>query len=162
MPLNMEGIMATAKANIGNGSKLINGDAIAAQAQQELVSCMNTAIASSLFGNEMSAVGSASAGGVSKLSDTTYEIGVSISPQFRPSLFPERYGGVDDMAALFNNGYAAGRQVVKYDSDGNFVGASRQYRLPSLFVQTGLAMFQVSGGSDYQVISVQPSGRFGG
>lgn len=100
----MSGILSTVKANIGDGSRFLNGDAIAAQAQQDLVNCMNAAISGSLMGNEMSAVGSAVAGGISKLSNTEYQIGVSIPAQFRPSLMPEIYGGVDDMAALFNNG----------------------------------------------------------
>jgi len=159
----MAGIMAEVHSKIGDGSSLIgaDGDAIAAQAANHLASCVNDAISNALFGNEMAAVGFATPGGVTKCGNGIYEIGVNIPAQFRPSLMPEIYGGVDDMAALFNNGYVANQLTVYYPNT-NEVKKSRPARLPAQFVQTGLAVFQVSGGGDYQVISVQPSGRFGG
>ncbi len=163
MPLNMAGIMAEVQANIGDGTDLLgaDADAIAEMAAGELANCMNNAIAGCLMGNEMWAVGVATSSGASKMGGGRYKIGVNIPAQFRPSLLPERYGGVDDMAALFNNGYAAGHKVVKYEN-GKIVGASRQFRLPAQFAQKGVQMFAGSGGGAYTVVSTQVSGRFGG
>ena len=160
MPLNVAGIMAEVQANIGDGSEFVGagGDAIAALAASELANCMNNAIAGSLTGNEMYAVGVASSAGVSKLGGGMYEIGVNIPAQFRPSLMPDVYGGVSDMAALFNNGYSAHPLTVIY-ADGS-MRSSRPFRSPAQFVQTGLQMFAGSGGGAYTVVSTQPSGRF--
>lgn len=160
MPLNIAGIMAEVQANIGDGSELVgaDGDAIAALAASELANCMNNAIAGSLTGNEMYAVGVASSGGYSKIGGGMYEVGVNIPAQFRPSLLPDIYGGVSDMAALFNNGYSA-HPLTVIDVSGN-IRSSRPYRSPAQFVQTGLAMFAGQGGGAYTVVSTQPSGRF--
>ena len=159
----MEGIMATVKANIGDGSDLLgaDADAIAAMAAGELANCINSAIASSLSGNEIRAVGVASSGGVSKLGKGMYEVSANLPAQFRPSLMPEIYGGVDDMAALFNNGYSAHQLTVYYPKTGE-VRKSRPFRSPAQFIQTGLQMFAGSGGGAYTVVSTQASGRFGG
>ena len=163
MPLNVAGIMAMVKANIGDGSDFLGAeaDAIAEMAAGELANCINAAIAGSLTGNEMWAVGVATSGGYSKLGKGNYEVSVNLPPQFRPSLMPEIYGGVDDMAALFNNGYSAHPLTVYYPNTGE-VRKSRPFRSPAQFIQTGLQMFAGSGGGAYTVVSTQPSGRFVG
>lgn len=164
MPVNVGSITAKFNAAISSAgfksraAGKIDGSAIAAQAGAELASAINSAMGS-LSGAEQSAVGSASAGGVSDLGNGIYEVGITIPAQSRPSLIPEKYGGATDMAALFNNGYSAGRQVVVFDSSGNFVGASRQFRFPAHFVQNGVAAFG-GGGGNYEVISINISGRF--
>lgn len=160
MAFNMAGVLAQINAKIGDGSSFVDGDAIAAQAASDLADCVSVAIYESLIGNEMSAVGAASPGGVSNLGGGMYEIGVNIPAQFRYSLLPDIYGGVNDMAALFNNGYSA-HPLTVYDINGN-VRSSRPFRSPAHFVQRGLQMFAGRGGGDYTVVSTQASGRFGG
>lgn len=163
MPLNIAGLMAIAKDVVGDGSEYLgaDADAIAALAASELANCVNSAIAGSLTGNEMWAVGVATPTAPSKLGGGMYEIGVNVPAQFRPSLMPEIYGGVSDMAALFNNGYSAHPLTVYYPGTGE-IKRSRPFRSPAQFVQTGLQMFAGHGGGAYTVISTQPSGRFSG
>ena len=163
MPVNVGSITAKFNAAIGSAgfkSKCagkINGAAIAAQAGADLASAINSAMNGSLSAAELGAVGSASSGGVSDLGNGIYQVGITIPTQFRPSLLPDIYGGVSDMAALFNNGYSA-HPLTVIDVSGK-IRKSRPFRAPAYFVQNGVAAFG-GGSGDYEVISIDISGRF--
>lgn len=117
----------------------------ASQAGSQLASCIESAIsASGLSGGAVAAVGSVSASGASKTGDTSFEVTISIDQQSRPSLAPEKYGGVDNMAVLLNNGYAAGGRVYG-EWHGSYIG-SRVSLGGAHFVQQGVANFEGSYG----------------
>ena len=135
----------------------VDGTSIAKQAGSELAKCINDAAARSLSGAQLAAVGSASAGGVTNLGDGNYSVDINMPANFRPSLAPDRYGGVNDMAALFNNGYSASKKVFGM-WHGHFTG-SRQSFAGAHFVQDGVKTFG-DGGSDYDVVSIDIDSRF--
>ena len=50
-----------------------------------------------------------------KVSDNIYTVEISFTGDLtRPSLAPKKYGGIDNVAALLNNGYDANRSVHGY------------------------------------------------
>ena len=131
--------------------------AIANTAGQTLAQCINSAMGA-LNGGQLAAVGEATASGATKVGEDTYSIGIDISQQFRPSLVPQKYGGVDDMAALFNNGWSASNEVIGF-WHGRLTRSRTSF--PGVhFVQNGIAAFMGSGGGDYTIVSCTPSGRF--
>lgn len=78
----------------------------------------------------------------------------------RPSLCPERYGGVHNIVALFNNGYEASASVYgKWEGHGDVEGGSafiksRPQRGGLGFMQSAVADFNGKYGSKYNVIAV--------
>ncbi len=62
----------------------------------------------------------------------------------RPSLVPDLYDGIDNIVALFNNGYVASDRVYGYWSSytyGTRKVASRQYRQGAAFIQSAVESF---------------------
>lgn len=127
-----------------------NGKAIAYNLANELVNNINS--------NSPDSIPSAPASfdGVSDLGDNKYKLGVRINYEFRPSLVPERYGGVTDMFALFNNGYVANSYVY-----GMWHGSSIRSlvsRFPSHFIQDSVD--ELSDGDSYKIVDKKISNRF--
>lgn len=163
--INMDSIASKLHAWIGsNDSKMKAAGReealkIASEATSLLVDCMNNAITGSgLDGGALAAVGDVSSTSPVEISDGKFESTVSISSNFRPSLDPDRYGGVNDMAALFNNGYSAGGRVFGM-WHGEYVG-SRISRPPLHFVQHGVDIFNAFYGGTYNATATMVSGRF--
>lgn len=127
-----------------------NGKAIAYNLANELVNNINSNSPSSIPSSP------ASFNGVSDLGDNKYKLGVRIDYEFRPSLIPERYGGVTDMFALFNNGYSASNRVYGM-WHGEHIG-SLTSREPLHFIQD--AVDGLSGGDGYEIIDKHISDRF--
>ena len=133
---------------------------IANEAGQQLVACMREAIsASGLNGSAIAAIGDVSSTGAVEVSDGRFEVDVSIDAQHRPSLDPSRYGGIDDMAALFNNGYSTGGKRVRGMWHGNMIW-SRPERPATFFVQQGVDHFNSAYGGQYNATAEIVTDRF--
>lgn len=86
----------------------------------------------------------------------------------RPSLCPERYGGVSDIVAIFNNGYEANASVYGHWAnheqtmrtsagkirDGSAFVKSRPQREGLGFMQSAVAEFNATCGGKYNVFAV--------
>ena len=127
-----------------------NGRAIAYSLANELVDSINSNSPSSISSSP------ASFNGVTDLGDNKYKLGVSIDYVYRPSLVPERYGGITDIFALFNNGYSASNRVYGM-WHGEHIG-SLTSREPLHFIQD--AVDGLSGGDGYEIIDKHISDRF--
>lgn len=132
---------------------------IANEAGGVLVRCINNAISSSgLSGGAIAAIGDVSSTSAVEAAPGKYEVEVSIGTQSRPSLAPVEYGGVRDMAALFNNGYSAGGRVFGY-WHGSWIG-SLTFRDGAHFVEIGVNDFNAGYGSQYNAVATITSDRF--
>lgn len=161
---NFNAIFSELQRCVGSSAfKSDNKNAIASVSREQaekaldlLVGCINDQI--SVSGSAMAAIGSASGSGVSQSGDVTQFVGtVDIPQNYRPSLRPDIYGGVDDMAKLFNDGYSAGGTVV-----GEWHGmmiSSLQHREGLDFVNKGVDAFNSSYGGEYNA-HAEVSGRF--
>lgn len=139
------------------------GRAIAERAGDAMVGCVNNAIASSgLTGGAIAAIGNVSKDSVAETGRTgdtiQFEVGVSVDQQSRPSLDPGKYGGVMDMAALFNNGYIAGG-VVRGEWHGMIID-SLTHRPPTYFAEEAVDMFNSMYGAAYNATAELTSDRF--
>lgn len=79
----------------------------------------------------------------------------------RPSLYPEKYSGVDNIVAIFNNGYTAGNSVYGKWHDKKI--RSLDKRQGSFFMQKAVDAFMAAYG-DYDVsvdINSDYSGAWG-
>lgn len=166
MSVNMGAVMAELERAIStpNFISSISSSAMmkARQATDLLAGCINSSI--SVSGSAVAAIGTASASettqesGVPPLGGTiNYSGSVDMPQNYRPSLDPGKYGGVDDMAALFDKGYDAGGQVI-----GEWHGviiSSLQHRQALHFVQAGVDAFNSSYGAPYNA-HAETSGRF--
>lgn len=93
-----------------------------------------------------------------KMSNGEYIILGYIDQNARTSLVPERYEGIDDMAALFNKGYTAGHQVFGI-WHGQRVG-SRVARQGLHFVEQTISDFNGNYGSEYNAFArLTPEGK---
>lgn len=131
----------------------------AEEATQLLADCINRAIASSgMSGGAVAAVGTAVSGGVTPVGDgSSYRGTVLLPGQSRPSLYPEKYGAVIDMALLLNNGYSARDKVF-----GIWHGEpvkSLQFRTGAHFVPNGVREFNAGYGAAYNA-HAEVSGGF--
>lgn len=81
---------------------------------------------------------------------TGYTVSISIGGgTSRPSLYPVKYGGVDNIVALMNNGYSTSHDVWG-EWHGNFIYGRRSR--PALgFMQQAVAAFNAQYGSKYNV-----------
>lgn len=133
---------------------------IVSEAGESLANSISQAIVSNLnSGGAVAAVGSVSVESPRKIGYGEYSIGVNIEQQFRPSLVPEKYGGVDDMAALFNNGYVAANPVF-----GIWHGRptrSVTIRVGAGFVGKGVYNYLTTHtGDKYKILDIDISDRF--
>lgn len=146
------------------------GNEIAAKARKQaeeagnaMVSCVDQAISSSgLTGGAIAAIGDASVDSISesaRFADSIkFKVGVSIGQQSRPSLDPGKYGSVNDMAALFNNGYSAGGTVRGVWH--GMVITSLPFRPPTYFAQHAVDAFNSQYGAAYNATAELTSDRF--
>lgn len=91
----------------------------------------------------------------------TYYVDVFINGDLsRPSLAPEHYDGIDNIAALLNNGYTASHRVYGV-WEGHSIGDERIASLTSRggahFVQQAVRDFMSNYASEYGVINIQVS-----
>lgn len=132
---------------------------IAEEAANKLEDCINSSVSSSgLSGMAVAAVGQASVASISDMGDGIhYDASIDLPANSRPSLVPEKYGGINDMAVLFNAGYDAGGTVT-----GEWHGiivTSLPHRPALHFVQSGVDDFNGNYGSAYNA-HAEVSGRF--
>lgn len=94
----------------------------------------------------------------SKVGKNRYTIGISFSGDLhRDSLVPKLYDGVDNIAALLNNGYSAGRRVYgiwKGHNDDKRMGSLTD-RAPSEFVDYAVRNFMATCAKKYGVINIE-------
>lgn len=89
-----------------------------------------------------------SIGSLRNIGSGQYQIDLSFQGSFtRPSLVPSKYGYVDNIVALFNNGYYA-RDVVWVKHFGVSIG-SRQERVGLHFVNRAVDTFNSTCGAQY-------------
>ena len=146
---------------MGNVSNIARSK-YAEPAGDALVNCIENAISSSgLSGGAIAAIGSVHKDSVTETGTVpgqrvSFEVGVSIDQQSRPSLIPVE--GVSDMASLLDRGYSA-RIRVYGEWHGAYIG-SLQHRSPTHFVQNGVSNFNASYGSAYGAHAEVTSDRF--
>lgn len=89
-------------------------------------------------------------------------ISMSSDPS-RPSMYPEKYSGINNIVAIFNNGYDAGNVVYgkpeveiegQLSIDGFFYTKSKQHRDGLGFMQSAVAEFNAKCGGKYNVTAV--------
>ena len=76
----------------------------------------------------------------------------------RDSLQPDKYGGIDNIVALLNNGYTAGGTVF-----GKWHGVdiySLRQRSGSGFIQNAVRQFMDRYASEYNIIDIEISGEY--
>lgn len=166
MSVNMGAVMAELQRALSSPSITNSVNAVAKTKAEEatelLANCINDAV--SVSGGALAAIGTASASETSQTFGVpatggviTFTGTVEIPQNFRPSLEPGVYGGIDDMAALFDKGYDAGGTVI-----GEWHGVvieSLQHRPALHFVQNGVDTFNSSYGASYNA-QAETSGRF--
>ena len=88
------------------------------------------------------------------LKDGMYSIGISFSGDLsRPSLNPDKYDGIQNLAALLNNGYATRRPV-----HGTWHGEDKwglMKRQGANFIGSAVANFKSNYSSKYKIISIE-------
>ena len=154
--------------NVGKSGAVLKEATVASEAEalskateagEQLAQCVINAISSSgMNGGAIAAVGDVASTGATKVGEGVYQVGVTIGSEFRPSLVPEKYGGINDMAALLNNGYHAGNYVVG-EWHGNII-RSLTDREGAHFVQAGASDFMGSYGGPGHIVSLTISDRF--
>lgn len=156
--INIDGIVSGISAmSEAEAEKIAAG--IANAAAPLLAQCIQNAISSSgLSGGAIGAIGAVSAGGAENVGKFTYKVTASVDQQTRPSLDIDRYGGVTDMALLFDKGYSAGGRVFG-EWNGRYIG-SLVSRPATNFVERGVDEFKGSVPANCEVISTD-LGRFG-
>ena len=167
MSINIASI--TAKLNTYTGSSAFKQKAggvseekaliIATDAGEQLAACITDAIGSTLNEGAAAAVGGVYSNFAYKSGENQYTVEINIDQNFRPSLCPEEYSGIDDMAAMLNEGYAASNYVY---------GIWHGRRIKSLitrkganFVWKGISNFYSTHTGNYEIIDIDvDEGRF--
>lgn len=78
----------------------------------------------------------------------------------RESILPERYDGIDNIAALLNNGYSARDSIYGFWTNHHGKTAkiiSLEYRRGAHFVEQAIADFMGNYATEYNVLSITPS-----
>lgn len=89
-----------------------------------------------------------------KIGNDTYAVEVYFSDDLsRPSLYPEQYSGINNIAALLNNGYEA-RDYVYGEWHGERI-RSRKSLGGMHFMQSAKRNFEGNYGSEYNVVDVE-------
>lgn len=98
-------------------------------------------------------------GSPQKVGTNKYQIEVWFSNNLhRESLVPDRYGGIDNIVALFNNGYSAGNTVY-----GIWHGkeiASLTERTGIHFIESAVRNYMANYASEYGVIDIEIDGVY--
>lgn len=146
--------IASGRATTPSGQKLVNAD-VAYDLAQKLIGCIMARIPSSISSSisGMSCDGPKLVnGGKSFQCDLSF-----IGDLSRMSLRPDIYGGIDNIVALFNNGYEAGG-IVRGFWHGKRV-KSVPSRSPMQFMQDAVGDFNSIYGKQYNV-QVTLSGNY--
>lgn len=137
------------------------------EASQEMLAILKKHAASAgLPASVMEHVESFAASAPSVNDDGSGSVAINMtSDPSRPSLCPERYGGVDNIVAIFNNGYEASNYVYGNwanheqtgkvskgrTQEGSAYVRSRKQRDGLGFMQSAVAEFNASCGAKYNV-----------
>lgn len=173
--INMESILAKAKACTNTSQfqqkvqqktdALIREGGVAQTSSGRMVTISGMQMAAAKFievlQNEIASSGIAIADAISltrsdpyKVGTNKYQIQVSFTGDLhRDSLVPEKYGGVDNIIALFNNGYSAGNTVY-----GIWHGeqiASLPTRPGIHFIASAVRNYMANYASEYGVIDIE-------
>lgn len=139
----------------------ITGDVLTVAEMMEAAEKMKSILAqcsSGLPASVQSIVANASIGPISENGPGSYSVSLQFHGDFvRPSLQPTKYGYVNNIVALFNNGYRAGGQVFG-DWHGNRIG-SLQERAGTHFVNEAVAVFNSTCGGQYHA-TASASGEY--
>lgn len=93
-----------------------------------------------------------------KVSDNRYEVSINLGGNLaRNSLAPSKYGSVDNIVALFNNGYDAGNYV--YPEGESKYTRSRKSRPGLHFMQQAVSNFNSSYGASHNAVATL-SGKY--
>lgn len=93
-------------------------------------------------------------GGVHKIGKNKYQIGVWFAGNLhRDSLAPTEYGGIDNIAALLNNGYSAGHTVYGMWHGDNI--ASLTQRDGAHFIDSAVRNYMANYASEYGVLNIE-------
>lgn len=97
-----------------------------------------------------------------RVNDNTFKIIIQFTDDLsRPSLDPGMYGGINNIVALFNNGYRARESIYGWwDSHSKYTW-SRTNREGLRFMQDAMAEFNSSYGPKYNT-TAELSGEYGG
>lgn len=92
-----------------------------------------------------------------KVGTNRYQIGVSFTEDLsRDSLYPGKYDGIENIAALLNAGYSAFDRVYgKWDGHGNDRIASLQHRSGAHFIENAIRNYMLSYAKTYGVIDIE-------
>lgn len=128
------------------------------EAGEKLVSMMNAAAQGSGVPSSVSNhFDSLKCGGITKLGDGSYSMEISFSGDLsRPSLQPDKYGGVTNIIAIFNNGYPRNRG--KSEAISHVVGwwhgketTALGYRPGLFFMQSAVNDFNEMYGAEFDI-----------
>lgn len=91
-----------------------------------------------------------------KIGKNKYQIEVWFSGNLhRDSLAPDEYDGIDNIAALLNNGYTANKSVVIRDDAGNVIYSSLPRRSGAQFIQSALRNYMANYATEYGVLDIK-------
>lgn len=140
------GLSDIVKKYTGSAEAGVAGLEQASAAGDELASIVTSHIAASGLSGIV-----ATSGGATKVGKDTYRVVVTIGGDtYRPSLQPEKYGGIDNIAVLLNDGAAPAGRVR-----GVWHGQEILSRtpIPALgFIEDAMAEF--AAGSPYEIVSL--------
>lgn len=158
-----EKIAAFAKSEHGKSKALAASQTEALiranEAGEHLAQCVRSAIMSSgLNSGAINAIGDVTITNAFPIGNGRFHVGLYVGDVFRPSLQPDIYGGVDNMAALLNNGYTANNVVYGYWHGNRIV--SLPVREGAHFMQHGVENFKNKYGDKYNVVELTISDTF--
>ncbi len=140
----------------GCGDKIVTKDDMITAAYALIDILRNTASGYGLAPSVAAHLESLSATEPYELSDGSYEIGIYFTDNLhRDSLQPEKYGGVDNIVALINNGYGHHDSIehVWGEWRGNWIhGLSERQGLH--FIQQAVDDFNGNYGSGYRATAI--------
>lgn len=125
-----------------------------AEAGEKFIEVLQAQIdGSGLSDGARAAIGDISLDGVSEIGEGKYTVGISISSHSSPSLQPEEYGQIDNLAKLFNHGVDHVMRPVQGEYNGNVIW-SRTVIPGAHFLQEAKAAFEGGYGGEYNVLEV--------
>lgn len=145
----------------GRSACVITGDVVTKAQMMEAANKMKSILqqfATGLPASVQAHVAGVSIGPLVENGPGSYSISLDFSGDMaRPSLQPSVYGGVDNIVALFNNGYRAGGKV--YGMWHGHPTGSLQERVGTHFVTQAVAAFNSTCGGQYHAVATA-SGQY--
>lgn len=146
----LQRLVRSGKSTSHGGSTVVT-QAVAEKLLDDLRECIIASASSAgLPPSVMASVSAISSDGISLGSDGRYLGSLTIGGElFRVSLYPERYGGVSNVVALYNEGYDSPKSRYVWGIiDGNKV-RGRGHLDPAHFMENGVAEFNSKYGAKY-------------